>query len=72
MNLDGAIPTEHVMPSCSNTRRLISVPISRPEPSKRLAPVTSKNASSSESGSTSGVKSANIFMMASDTSEYRT
>ena len=55
MNFDGAIPTEHVIPSCASTLARIAVAIWRPVPSKRCEPVTSRNASSSEMGSTCGV-----------------
>ena len=68
MNFDGAIPTEHVMPSWLSTFARIAVAISRPVPNNRLAPVTSKKASSTETGSTFGVKLSKISMMFTETS----
>ena len=69
MNFEGAIPTEQVMPSSFSTRARIAVAISRPVPSNLRAPVTSRNASSSEIGSTSGVYEAKICITRSDISE---
>ena len=69
INLEGAIPTEQVMPSSFSTRALIAVAISRPVPSNLRAPVTSKKASSSEIGSTSGVNDSKIFITRSEISE---
>ena len=71
MNLDGAIPTEQVMPSLASTWRRISTAISRPVPSNLRAPVTSRKASSSEIGSTSGVNESKISITFAETSEYR-
>ena len=68
MNLEGAIPTEQVMPSCASTLARIAVAISRPVPSNFLAPVTSRNASSTETGSTLGVKLSKISIMWPETS----
>ena len=50
-------PTLHTKPTSSKTRFRIASAIATPSPSNRCAPVTSKNASSSDSPSTSGVKS---------------
>ena len=69
MNLEGAIPTEQVMPSSFSTRALMAVAISRPVPSSLRAPVTSRNASSKEIGSTSGVNEEKISITRSDISE---
>ncbi len=59
-NLDGPIPTEQVMPTSSCTRRRISVAIFVGAPWSRRADRTSRNASSSEIGSTSGVNEVKI------------
>ena len=67
-NLTGATPTEQVMDCCSSTCARISSAITRGEPSLRTAPDTSRNASSSESGSTSGVIARKIAMTSLDTS----
>ena len=69
INLEGAIPTEQVMPSSFSTRARIAVAISRPVPNSLRAPVTSRKASSSEIGSTSGVYELNICITRSDISE---
>ena len=69
INFVVAIPTEQVIPSLASTFALICFAISRPSPSKRFAPVTSRKASSSESGSTSGVTDLKISMMCDETSE---
>ena len=61
-NFTAATPTEQVRPSSARIRALICSAISRGVPWSRRAPVTSRNASSSEIPSTSGVtswKSAN-------------
>ena len=68
MNLDGAIPTEQVIPSCDSTLARIAAAISRGVPNRRCAPLTSKKASSSEMGSTHGVKLSKISIMWPDTS----
>ena len=52
INLFGAIPTEQVIFSSLKIFALMASPISRPLPKSLRAPVTSRNASSSESGST--------------------
>ena len=69
-NLTGATPTEQVMDCCSRTCRLISSAMALGEPSLRLAPDTSRNASSSESGSTSGVTARKMAMTSLDTAPY--
>ena len=63
-NLVGATPTEQVSPCSSATRRADQPAISAGRPNSRGAPATSRNASSSESGSTSGVTSRKIAMTA--------
>ncbi len=67
MNLDGATPTEQVMPCCSAIVARISAPIRAGRPSRRMAPDTSRNASSSASGSTSGVTDRKTSMTSLDT-----
>ena len=69
LNLFEAIHTEQVMPHSSWTRFLIACPISRGVPSNFCAPVISINASSSESGSTYGVKDWNISITLAEISE---
>ena len=59
-NLEGATPTEHVRRSWSRTAALILAPIVGPSPWSRRAPVTSRNASSREMASTSGVNDVKI------------
>ena len=54
-NLQLATPTEQVRPCWSRMLARISSAISVGRPSRRMAPETSRNASSSDSGSTSGV-----------------
>ena len=61
-NFVEAMPTEQVMPCSSCTRARSSRPISTGRPRRRTAPETSRNASSSESGSTCGVMLANSAM----------
>ena len=61
-NLDGATPTEQVMPTSSCTRRRMSVAIFVGAPWRRRAARTSRKASSSEMGSTSGVNEVKISM----------
>ena len=63
MNFEGAIPTEQVMPSWASTFARIAAAISRPVPNNFLAPVTSRKASSTDTGSTLGVKLSKISMM---------
>ena len=70
MNLDGATPTEQVMPCCSAIVARISAPIPAGGPSRRMAPDTSRNASSSASGSTSGVTDRKTSMTSRDTAAY--
>lgn len=55
MNLFGATPADTVTPTVSNTRWRISRAISVALPWHRSDPLTSRYASSSDSGSTSGV-----------------
>ncbi len=52
-----AAPTDAVSPVSARIRRRSNAPISGPVPSDRRAPATSRNASSTEIGSTSGVTS---------------
>jgi hypothetical protein len=59
-NFDGATPTEHISPSCSRTLARRWAPIVAPSPKRRCDPVTSRNASSSDRASTSGVTSPKI------------
>ncbi|GAB3984741.1 hypothetical protein GCM10027615_72970 [Plantactinospora veratri] len=70
-NLVGATPTEQVSPSCSATRDRISRAISAGRPSSLRAPATSRNASSSERGSTSGVTSRRISITAREAAVTR-
>ena len=56
-NFVGATPTEQVSPSSSSTRRRMAAAMCPGRPCSRVAPETSRNASSSDSGSTSGVTS---------------
>ena len=69
-NLLAAIPTEQVIFCSSSTRARIYSPIKVGVPSRRLAPLTSRKASSKEMASTSGVTSEKISMTASLTSLY--
>jgi len=66
-NLVVATPTEQVRPYCSRTLALISRAMAAGGPSRRMAPLTSRNASSWDSGSTSGVTSRNKVMISRDT-----
>ena len=54
-NFVEATPTEHVTPTSRTTSARIFAAISGGEPNSIVAPETSRNASSSEIGSTSGV-----------------
>ena len=65
------MPTEQVIPSFCSTLALINFAIVWPSPSRRRAPVTSRNASSNEIGSTSGVMSWKILITLLETSSYR-
>ena len=67
-NLFGATPTEQVIDCSASTRARIIAAISRGRPSRRTAPDTSRNASSSDNGSTAGVMSRKIAITPSDTS----
>ena len=69
-NLIGATPTEQVMPCWSLTCALMSCAIRAGAPSRRCAPATSRNASSSDSGSTSGVIERKMAMTSLETSPY--
>ena len=66
-NLVVATPTEQVIPCCSLTWARISWPIWAGLPRRRSAPETSRNASSSASGSTSGVTARKMAMTSLDT-----
>jgi hypothetical protein len=59
-NLFGATPTEHTSSSSSRTRARISSPILAGSPKSEVAPPTSRNASSRDRGSTSGVNESMI------------
>ena len=59
----GATPTEATRPSSRRMSRLIARPISTASPKSRSQPATSRKASSSESGSTSGVYERKSAMM---------
>ena len=69
-NLFGATPADAVSPTSSRIRALIRRAISTPVPWRAREPVTSRNASSRDRGSTSGVKSARIAMIRSDSRAY--
>ena len=69
-NFVGATPTEQVMPCSSAIRARIHSPIQAGRPSRRQAPPTSRNASSMDSGSTSGVIDRNTAITPADTSAY--
>ncbi|MEI2817525.1 MAG: hypothetical protein V9E99_13905 [Microthrixaceae bacterium] len=62
------MPTEHVSRVRRATSARMFMAISRPEPILRRAPVTSRNASSSDIGSTSGVASPKMPMISALTS----
>jgi hypothetical protein len=57
MNLVGATPTEQVNPSVAWISARILAAITAGRPSSRIAPLTSRNASSSDNGSTTGLTS---------------
>ena len=65
-----AIPTEQVNLVSFSTRFRIAAAISLPLPSNFLAPVTSRKASSSDSGSTKGVKERKISIISDEASLY--
>ncbi len=67
-NLFGAMPTEATSPTSARIRALMARPITAAGPNSRWQPVTSRNASSIESGSISGVKAAKTAKTCSDTS----
>ncbi len=58
-----ATPTDAVSPVSAFTRARTAAAISGPSPWRRRAPSTSRNASSSEMGSTSGVYDFRIVMI---------
>ena len=64
----GPTPTEHGSPSSERTRMRIAAPIAGGSPKSCTAPPTSRNASSSDSGSTSGVTSRSTAIRWSETS----
>ena len=64
----GPTPTEQGRSSSSRTRVRISSPIPGGSPNNRTAPPTSRNASSNDSGSTSGVMSARMAITWRETS----
>jgi hypothetical protein len=68
--LFSAMPTEQVICCCSATWCRIRFPMVTGEPSSLVAPETSRNASSSDSGWTSGVTEAKIAMTSFDTAPY--
>jgi hypothetical protein len=68
MNFVGATPTEQVRPSVPATLARMASAMAADRPSRRFAPATSRNASSRESGSTSGVTSRKMSMTCADTS----
>ena len=69
-NLQLATPTEQVRPCCSRMLARISSAIRAGRPSRRMAPETSRNASSSDSGSTSGVTDRKTAMTSADAAAY--
>jgi len=69
-NLVGATPTEQVSASSSLTRARMPAAIAAGRPCSRAVPATSRNASSSERGSTSGVTSRRIAITAADAVAY--
>ena len=62
-----ATPTEQVIPCSSATRARIDSAMSAGGPSRRTAPLTSRNASSIDSGSTRGVTCRKISITDRDT-----
>ena len=54
-NFDGAIPIDATRPSSFRMSPLIAFPMAWASPNRRSEPVTSRNASSRDRGSTSGV-----------------
>ncbi len=69
-NLHGATPAETVKPVSFKTTCLIFFAISTGVPKRCAEPVTSKNASSMDKGSTSGVNRRNILKILFETSWY--
>ena len=68
-NLHGATPADAVSPSSSFSARLIAAAMVGPSPKSERLAVTSRNASSREIGSTSGVRSKKSAMTSSDAFE---
>ena len=62
-NFVGATPTDATRPVSLRMSRLIERAMASPSPNKRWQPRTSRNASSSESGSTRGVYERKIRMI---------
>ena len=69
-NLVLATPTEQVIPCSSSTVARTHSPTWRAPPRRRAAPDTSRNASSSDSGSTSGVTDRNTSITPAEVSAY--
>ncbi len=69
-NLLAATPTDAVSRSDAAMRALIARATAGPSPWSPSVPVTSRNASSMETGSSSGVKSARIAMTSRETPAY--
>ena len=65
-----AMPTEMGRPASSRTRRRIERAMWTGSPKRRMAPATSRKASSIEIGSTRGVKCSNTAMTALLASTY--
>jgi hypothetical protein len=70
-DLDDATPAETVRPDSARTATRIFRAISSALPNRRALSVTSRNASSKDRGSTSGVKRRKISKIRSETSLYR-
>jgi len=68
--LPGPMPTETARPVAARTRSFSSRPIPSGGPRSRIDPVTSMNASSSESGSTAGLTVANTSPICALTRRY--
>ena len=70
MNLFEATPTEAARPIAVRIRDLMRRACSSPSPNRARVFVTSRNASSMESGSRSGVNSARMAMISRETRAY--
>ncbi len=70
MNLFEARPADAVSPVSARIRRLISATASGAGPKSEAVPVRSTNASSTETGSTSGEKSPRMAMICLDARTY--